>query len=60
MVASGKLAKYPLSILDKLHKVFPGAKLGGYDISCSHEKTIAKSSLGPKINIWFVIPLIHG
>ncbi|KAJ7931898.1 hypothetical protein B0H13DRAFT_2308282 [Mycena leptocephala] len=48
MIRSGKLAKYPLSIVDALLDTF-GKKLGiGYDIGCHFEATIKNSGLSDR------------
>ncbi|GBE83749.1 hypothetical protein SCP_0508050 [Sparassis crispa] len=46
MVRSGKLAKYPLAIISRVLEVFGEKSLCGYDIGCSFEGTICRSSLG--------------
>ncbi|KAK0421686.1 hypothetical protein EV421DRAFT_1915826 [Armillaria borealis] len=48
MVKSGELAKYPLSMVDKLIDVL-GEKLGvGYDVGCKFGTTVNRSPIGPK------------
>ncbi|KAG9023451.1 hypothetical protein FRB95_013070 [Tulasnella sp. JGI-2019a] len=60
MVQSGELAKYPLAILAKLQAIFPGSKLGAYDIGCAAAGTVERSSIRLSMNLHFVIPAMHG
>ncbi|KAH9951708.1 hypothetical protein B0H21DRAFT_842744 [Amylocystis lapponica] len=46
MVRSGELAKYPLAIVSKIMEVLGDQILLGYDIGCTFEGTICRSSLG--------------
>ncbi|KAI0682966.1 hypothetical protein BC835DRAFT_1311284 [Cytidiella melzeri] len=47
MVCSGKLAKYPLTIVLKTLELLEECPLVGYDVGCSFSVTTEKSSLGP-------------
>ncbi|KAG8988699.1 hypothetical protein FRB94_000480 [Tulasnella sp. JGI-2019a] len=60
MVQSGELTKYPLAILAKLQAIFPGSKLGVYNIGCTAAGTVERSSIRPSMNLCFVIPAMHG
>ncbi|KAJ3807341.1 hypothetical protein F5876DRAFT_90615 [Lentinula aff. lateritia] len=48
MIRSGELAKYPLAVVAMALKVLPPGWIMGYDIGCSFEGTIQRSSLGPE------------
>lgn len=60
MLISLLSAKYPLAVLDKLQKTFPGTMLAGYDIGCAFKKTAGNSSLGTDLRINFIVPAMHG
>ncbi|KAG6895281.1 hypothetical protein C0992_002165 [Termitomyces sp. T32_za158] len=47
MIQSGELAKYPLAIIAKALELLPAGFLTAYDIGCSFDGTIDRSSLGP-------------
>jgi hypothetical protein len=56
-------AKYPLTIVAKILQTHGGDTIGGYNIGCSFETTVKKSSLGPNFitkNSRFCIPAFHG
>ncbi|KAI0363427.1 hypothetical protein BV20DRAFT_931127, partial [Pilatotrama ljubarskyi] len=64
MVRSGELLKYPIAIVDKLLSVY-GEDLKvklGYDIYCEFDKTLKRSSLGPRVEgrVSGVVPAFHG
>ncbi|RDX47631.1 hypothetical protein OH76DRAFT_1456691 [Lentinus brumalis] len=48
MVRSGELAKYALAVVAKALEVFDDRLLIGYDIGCTFDGTIKRSSLGPE------------
>ncbi|KAJ4463848.1 hypothetical protein C8J55DRAFT_443245 [Lentinula edodes] len=48
MIRSGELAKYPLAVVAKALEVLEPRWIMGYDIGCSFEGTIRRSSLGPE------------
>ncbi|KAI0349369.1 hypothetical protein OH77DRAFT_1514920 [Trametes cingulata] len=48
MIASGELAKYPIAIIVKALVVLGRRLLVGYDIGCTFQGTIMRSSLGPE------------
>ncbi|TFK46595.1 hypothetical protein OE88DRAFT_1638090, partial [Heliocybe sulcata] len=63
MIQSGELAKYPLAVVDKLIDVFGDDIAAAFDIGCTFEKTLAKSSLGPKAkthHLRMVVGAFHG
>ncbi|KAI0367348.1 hypothetical protein BV20DRAFT_1037720 [Pilatotrama ljubarskyi] len=47
MVRSGELAKYPIAIIKKILMLMPDRLLIGYDIGCTFNETISRSSVGP-------------
>ncbi|OBZ77055.1 hypothetical protein A0H81_02986 [Grifola frondosa] len=63
MVRSGELAKYPLAIVSKALELLGPEQLGGYDIGCSFEGTLTRSSLGPEfrhLGCRFCVNAFHG
>ncbi|KAI0359107.1 hypothetical protein OH77DRAFT_1136710 [Trametes cingulata] len=64
MIRSGELLKYPIAVVDKLLAVYDKdltIKLG-YDIYCEFDKTLKRSSLGPRAEgrVSGVVPAFHG
>ncbi|KAI0373907.1 hypothetical protein BV20DRAFT_936995 [Pilatotrama ljubarskyi] len=64
MIRSGELLKYPIVVVDKLLAVYDKdltIKLG-YDIYCEFDKTLKRSSLGPRAEgrVSGVVPTFHG
>lgn len=54
-------AKYPLALIDKIHRTFPDLKLLiAYDIGCSFKKTLARSTIGATLDATWTIPAMHG
>ncbi|KAH9913734.1 uncharacterized protein B0H18DRAFT_1108583 [Fomitopsis serialis] len=51
MVRSGELAKYPLAMTAKILEVFKEKILCGYDIGCTFEGTVRRSSLGVVVRV---------
>ncbi|KAG2056750.1 hypothetical protein BDR06DRAFT_981178 [Suillus hirtellus] len=63
MVHSGKLAKYPLALMNQLLSVFGVNGRCTYDIGCVFMKTLANSSLGPlaqSLNLRMMVGVFHG
>ncbi|KDQ49650.1 hypothetical protein JAAARDRAFT_143120 [Jaapia argillacea MUCL 33604] len=63
MIQSGELAKYPLAMVDKLLTVYGEDICIGYDIGCALDRTIEKSSLGPRAKesrLRLVVGAFHG
>ncbi len=63
MIRSGKLAKYPLAIIAKAMEILEDGQCTGYDISCSFEDTIKRSTLGPQFtekNFKICVNAFHG
>lgn len=50
MVRSGELAKYPLAMVAKSMEVLGDGQCIGYDIGCSFEDTVKRSSLGTQFS----------
>ncbi|KIJ30273.1 hypothetical protein M422DRAFT_81424, partial [Sphaerobolus stellatus SS14] len=64
MIRSGELAKYPLSLIDRLMTEFRPRLLIGYDIGCGFSVTANRSALlGPKLQesgSRFCVGVFHG
>ncbi|EPQ50029.1 hypothetical protein GLOTRDRAFT_21641, partial [Gloeophyllum trabeum ATCC 11539] len=63
MIRSGELAKYPLATVNKILDVHGSDIACGFDIGCAFEKTLAKSSLSPKVKdlrLRMVVGSFHG
>ncbi|KAI0248965.1 hypothetical protein BJV78DRAFT_1097215, partial [Lactifluus subvellereus] len=63
MVSSGKLAKYPLMLVNQVLDVLQDRPGLGYDIGCSFTETVAKSSIAEKARgkgLRLVVPSFHG
>ncbi|KAI0349439.1 hypothetical protein OH77DRAFT_1507473 [Trametes cingulata] len=63
MVRSSELAKYPIAIIKKILMSMPERVLIGYDIGCTFDETISRSSIGPEFKASgsrFCVNAFHG
>ncbi|KAG1881214.1 hypothetical protein F4604DRAFT_1879732 [Suillus subluteus] len=63
MIRSGELAKYPLTLIDKLLTVYGKNGACAYDIGCVFSKTLRNSSLGlraSELNFQMMVGAFHG